>query len=1499
MVPRDAVTQESVRDFERELLQEAETAGLALSGGGPRAAAFGLGVLQALAARKLLGRIDYLSSTGSGSLLAGWLIAWMRRSNFHEVEARLGDFLSGPEAEPIDTFRRAVYASQGAAGSSTAVLIWVRNVVLNLITLGALLAALLFLTDIGYYELVNLRFAGYLAPVFSVLAAVLLFSTTVSPASRDFAGFWRVGKFWSAVAMTMLAAALSAVATDSDPVVAWTAWWRAAAIAWVVFFEIAWLPRGERPSGYVGHVFSALVSGIAGGLLFGVVRAWLQLEFRPPAIAMAVVLTVLLYMFLRGLRISDSTREIAGRFCGSLAGLAALWLVIVMVWDFPIQAWVPMAAGAIVVIAGGLLRGFGVFPYLPLLRLPLVLMERLAPYALVLGLAAALRPALDPFVQDATKLPLELGITGGLLAVVLFLMWRLRTGEFTMHEFQRSHIARTFLRGGLADRSKPRANDDIPLEDFQHPSRYRGPYPLFGAALRDSDQMSPFVFSPLFSGTPDSLCPTGRFAGGISLGGAMAVCEPLRANSPEPSSPLVAFLWTLFDVRNGRWTGSPRRADTWNKLGPLLGPFYALRRGFTSMSGPPAYVRPVPAGEFDKLGLVELVKRRCRFIILCDSSADPNISFEALAGSLRRCRAEGAEVEIDTGPLGRSHSAHCQIGRIRYADGGPEGLLLYVKPSLTGDESSELGQYAVAHPDFPYSGFGQFGEAEFDSYRQLGEHVIQSVLDEQKLNRWEVSIEEFFGVARPALKTNLPPAFFEQPKAAPKAPAPAPPPPRKSEPPPAELVDLVVGGECVVCAGAGLAAQAGAPTWQELFSGLLRAARDQGLIDPQSADGLAASLAARELDAVADELTFRLQADFVNGYVVRTATGKQPSEAHKLITGMPFGGLLSLSLDDLLSKAAGSVALTSANAADLVAALRDKRPFVSNVFGAAGQPGQLIFTTKQFRALLTANAQFKEFLATLFLRCNVLFAGISLDGIRDFLDVIELPQVPERVHFALIPPAAADDAVKVRYLQRSYNIRVIEYQPGFNYAGLVEFFQQLQAAVGEQVPKQRSTVPFVLKHVHLENIGPFESLDLDLTTSWNILLGDNGVGKTVVLKAIAAALCGKDTETGPVERLLRAGTDSGLIRLKAQEEYTVKLQRGSDGKVTITPTSLSPMVYENALVLGFPALRAISWDRPKGPDPKRKASVPASAADLLPLLRGEPDSRISDIKQWLINLDWRSAQDARAGRQLQRFFEALQTLTQGLRIKLVAIDRESGSIIIETDSGKVPLETISQGTSSILCWIGTLIERLSEARRGDETALVLIDEIDAHMHPKWQQVFVDAFRSEFKNVQLIATTHSPFIVGNMNIAVGESEAAEAVDQVVVFVRDQQGVLSQMRWNQRLKGLRIDQIVTLPVFGLDSSRDNETADALKTYNELSLKDEEELTPEEQAKLEAAASILNMKSHPAETEEARRAYELIHQSAASQLADMPSDVREKVLNEVKLQTMESFTGEKRPE
>src|SRR5262249_6372314 len=155
------------------------------------------------------------------------------------------------------------------------------------------------------------------------------------------------------------------------------------------------------------------------------------------------------------------------------------------------------------------------------------------------------------------------------------------------------------------------------------------------------------------------------------------------------------------------------------------------------------------------------------------------------------------------------------------------------------------------------------------------------------------------------------------------------------------------------------------------------------------------------------------------------------------------------------------------------------------------------------------------------------------------------------------------------------------------------------------------------------------------------------------------------------------------------------------------------------LVLGFPALRSVPWERPKGPS-TLKQEKPA-VRDLLPILKGDPDTRVADIKQWLINLDYASGSEpapSRSKRLLYKFFEILQQLTPDLRVKLHSINRRTMEIKVETDGGVVPLEAVSQGTGSVMAWIGTLLERLSEVGNNSEptkgAALVLIDELDAH-----------------------------------------------------------------------------------------------------------------------------------------------------------------------------------------
>src|SRR5207237_7380595 len=128
----------------------------------------------------------------------------------------------------------------------------------------------------------------------------------------------------------------------------------------------------------------------------------------------------------------------------------------------------------------------------------------------------------------------------------------------------------------------------------------------------------------------------------------------------------------------------------------------------------------------------------------------------------------------------------------------------------------------------------------------------------------------------------------------------------------------------------------------------------------------------------------------------------------------------------------------------------------------------------------------------------------------------------------------------------------------------------------------RAGHPQGMRKIHLVNIGPFPNLSLDLQSDWNVILGDNGVGKSSILKAVAACICGKDVEPYAA-RLVRSGEPSGTIVLEtARDIYRmdIKVKDSSKADVSILPTR--PLDVEGMLALGLPALRAVSWDRPSG-----------------------------------------------------------------------------------------------------------------------------------------------------------------------------------------------------------------------------------------------------------------------------------------------------------------------------
>ncbi len=361
------------------------------------------------------------------------------------------------------------------------------------------------------------------------------------------------------------------------------------------------------------------------------------------------------------------------------------------------------------------------------------------------------------------------------LATWLLFGWAVNVNEFSLNAFYRNRLVRCYL-GASNDARNPEpttnfdVQDDLLLADLVEVQRHHGGRPLFplvGTALNlvaakqldwQDRKAASFCLSPGFcgylppasrSGAPvvgdlhadvAGTALTGHagesLASSLTLGSAIAISgAAVNPNMGYHSSPAVTFLLTLFDARLGWWLPNPShvmrpQADSAPFFGRWL---IAEMFGRTHDGG--KYVHLSDGGHFENLALYELVRRRCRFIVSVDAGADPGRGFADLGNAVQKCRVDfGVDIQIDVSALrpqadGRSLRS-CAVGSIDYPDGSC-GTLLYVKPTLTGEEPTDILHYASAHRSFPHEPTADqyFDEAQFESYRRLGQHVMTCALE--------------------------------------------------------------------------------------------------------------------------------------------------------------------------------------------------------------------------------------------------------------------------------------------------------------------------------------------------------------------------------------------------------------------------------------------------------------------------------------------------------------------------------------------------------------------------------------------------------------------------------------------------------------------------------------------------------------------------------------------------------------------------------------------------
>lgn len=412
-----------------------------------------------------------------------------------------------------------------------------------------------------------------------------------------------------------------------------------------------------------------------------------------------------------------------------------------------------------------------------------------------------------------------------------------------------------------------------------------------------------------------------------------------------------------------------------------------------------------------------------------------------------------------------------------------------------------------------------------------------------------------------------------------------------------------------------------------------------------------------------------------------------------------------------------------------------------------------------------------------------------------------------------------------------------------------------------------------LKQLKISGIKCFDEVTLELPVEggsyggWNVLLGANATGKSTLLQAMGIALVGPNawsqllTPKGWVRRDARESGAIDAVITKGPEDLADRAQKGPfsphivvvpDKTIEIngTPYDTPQFVLGGAeknqilrsvyaakkpgwFACGYGPFRRLSGSnvRVTGSSNPRQLRMVSLFDESVALVQCEP---------WLLELHHKANDPDRRGRErYQVALEQLKQIINSLLPSQVRIDRvdSTGVYFVTASATPIALSDLSDGYRSFLALVIDMLLRIFEEHeehagdsRGDPwrfvdgavqvEGVVLVDEIDAHLHPTWQRRIGQMLRSVFPRVQFIVSTHSPFVA--QAATPGGLFLLRTREAVGVNVKESPGAMDAVRVFQPFKsvrGLRADAILTSDLFGMTDTIDVETEGLLSRYHLL--------------------------------------------------------------------------------
>lgn len=298
-----------------------------------------------------------------------------------------------------------------------------------------------------------------------------------------------------------------------------------------------------------------------------------------------------------------------------------------------------------------------------------------------------------------------------------------------------------------------------------------------------------------------------------------------------------------------------------------------------------------------------------------------------------------------------------------------------------------------------------------------------------------------------------------------------------------------------------------------------------------------------------------------------------------------------------------------------------------------------------------------------------------------------------------------------------------------------------------------------IKSLRIQNYCCFDDVVIDFldtqkkrSHSWTVLLGNNNTGKTSILKAIAELMPTQfktpNTADNEKRKLVPAMFYDRHFQDKLKDEASVDLTLTTNEKWGFTKNSVRVSAKDldrGLLIYGYGVSRY--------PSSTSLSENKAKPCDTL----FSADSRLINLEEWLMQLDYAAKNEkSTANNRLYRIKELIcgNLFPEIQDFKFESSDELHNYVLFTTKDGDFRYTELGYGYQSMLSWIIDLCKRMFDAYPDSdnplhEGAVVLIDEIDLHLHPKWQREIISYLSASFPNIQFIVTTHSPLVVQSM------------------------------------------------------------------------------------------------------------------------------------------------------